>query len=152
TIFSSLLHTGETVEIAGIFEQIKPIFRATADAKDLFDLVANVVAILGEKDDRCIALSIENGNITAKTKTATGAASASIPATDTVPTDKDYFYNSKWLLDCLHHAVGPTALTLDQRGCLLIEANHNRMCVMPRGPARIKAAEPKKEKKAKQAA
>ena len=150
--FSTLLHTGETVDIGKIFERFTPVYRATADAKELYDLTANIVAILGEKDDRCVTISIESGKITAKTKTATGCASASIQATDTVPTEGDGFhYNPKWLIDCWRLAAGPTVISMDRRGFLMIEANHNRYCVVPRGPVTIRLPEPKKEKKTKAA-
>ena len=154
-IFTTLRYTGETLDLEKVFERIVPAYGATADASDLFNLVSGAIAVLSDNDDRCVNLVISDGKIAIKTKTALSAASTSIPATDTVSTPEDGFnYNPKWLLDCFRRASGPTKITTDKRGFMLIEANHNRYCVMPRGPVviRVKEAKPKKKAKVKAAA
>lgn len=146
--FSSRLYEGHYIESSTLVNRIKPVYRATMDAKALYELAGNVSTIFYSGDDACINLCIADNTVAMRTKTAIGASQAQIPATETVPTDANGFnYQSKWLLDCLRQTVGPLTLSLDARGFMLIEANQSKYCVGPRGPVRIVAPEEKKEKK-----
>lgn len=146
--FSSRLYEGHYIESSTLVNRIKPVYRATMDAKALYELAGNVSTIFNSGDDACINLCIADNTVAMRTKTAIGASQAQIPATETVPTDANGFnYQSKWLLDCLRQTVGPLTLSLDARGFMLIEANQSKYCVGPRGPVRIVAPEEKKEKK-----
>ena len=147
-IFSSRLYKGDYIEGSTLVERIKPIYKATVDAKALYALAENVITIFNNGDDTCINLYIADNCVAMRTQTATGASQAQIPATETVPTDSGGFnYQSKWLLDCLRQTTGPLTLSLDPRGFMLIEANQSKYCVGPRGPVRIAAPEEKKTKK-----
>ena len=146
--FSSQLYDGHYVEGSTLVNHIKPMYRATMDARALYELAGNVSTIFNSGDDPCINLCIADNCVAMRTQTATGASQAQIPATETVPTDVNGFnYQSKWLLDCLRQTAGPLTLSLDPRGFMLIEANQSKYCVGPRGPVRIAAPEEKKEKK-----
>ena len=146
--FSSQLYQGHYVEGGKLVNHIKPMYRATMDARALYELAGNVSTIFNSGDDACINLCIADNCVAMRTQTATGASQAQIPATETVPTDINGFnYQSKWLLDCLRQTTGPLTLSLDPRGFMLIEANQSKYCVGPRGPVRIAAPEEKKAKK-----
>lgn len=146
--FSSRLYEGHYIESSTLVNRIKPVYRATMDAKALYELAGNVSTIFNSGDDACINLCIADNTVAMRTKTAIGASQAQIPATETIPTDANGFnYQSKWLLDCLRQTVGPLTLSLDARGFMLIEANQSKYCVGPRGLVRIAAPEEKKEKK-----
>ncbi len=146
--FSSQLYRGDYIEGSKLVNYIKPMYKATMDARALYDLAGNVATIFNTGDDTCINLCIADNKVTMKTQTAMGASQAEIPATETVPTASDGFnYQAKWLLDCLRQTSGPLNLSLDPRGFMLIEANQSKYCVGPRGPVRIKQPEEKKEKK-----
>lgn len=146
--FSSRLYEGHYIESSTLVNRIKPVYRATMDAKALYELAGNVSTIFYSGDDACINLCIADNTVAMRTKTAIGASQAQIPATETAPTDANGFnYQSKWLLDCLRQTVGPLTLSLDAHGFMLIEANQSKYCVGPRGPVRIFVPEEKKEKK-----
>lgn len=146
--FSSQLYQGNYIEGSKLVNHIKPAYKATMDARALYELAGNVSTIFNTGDDPCINLCIADNCVAMRTKTATGASQAQIPATETVPTDINGFnYQSKWLLDCLRQTSGPLTLSLDPRGFMLIEANQSKYCVGPRGPVRIATPEEKKEKK-----
>ena len=146
--FSSQLYRGDYIEGSKLVNYIKPMYKATMDARALYDLAGNVATIFNTGDDTCINLCIADNKVAMKTQTAMGASQAEIPATETVPTAPDGFnYQAKWLLDCLRQTSGPLNLSLDPRGFMLIEANQSKYCVGPRGPVRIKQPEEKKEKK-----
>ena len=148
TVFTALRYMGKTLDVNQVFSRITPEYKATVDSKALYDTISNVMAIFGDNDDRCVNVSVGDGQITVSSKTATGGATASTAATNTVETDPSGFnYNPKWLLDCFKLLTGPATIILDRRGCLLVEANHNRYCVMPRGPVVIRKKETKKPKK-----
>lgn len=147
-VFSSILYEGDYIEGSKLVNYIKPIYKATTDAKALYDLAENVTTIFSSGDDTCINLSIADNCISMRTQTATGASQSQIPATETVPTNVNGFnYKAKWLLDCLRQTSGPLTLSLDPRGFMLIEANQSKYCVGPRGPVKIRQPEEKKEKK-----
>ena len=146
--FSSQLYQGHYIEGSMLVNHIKPMYRATMDARALYELAGNVSTIFNSGDDACINLCIADNCVAMRTQTATGASQAQIPATETVPTDINGFnYQSKWLLDCLRQTTGPLTLSLDPRGFMLIEANQSKYCVGPRGPVKIAAPEEKKAKK-----
>ncbi len=146
--FSSQLYKGDYFEGSKLVNYIKPMYRATMDAKALYDLAGNVATIFNSGDDTCINLCIANNKVAMRTQTAMGASHAEIPATETIPTDVNGFnYQAKWLLDCLRQTSGPLTLSLDPRGFMLIEANQSKYCVGPRGPVHIRISEEKKEKK-----
>lgn len=146
--FSSQLYKGDYFEGSKLVNYIKPMYRATMDAKVLYDLVGNVSTIFNSGDDTCINLCIANNKVAMRTQTATGSSHAEIPATETIPTDTNGFnYQAKWLIDCLRQTSGPLTLSLDPRGFMLIEANQSKYCVGPRGPVHIRIPEEKKEKK-----
>ena len=145
--FASMLYDGKYIEGSKLVEYIKPQYKATVDAKELFYLADNVAAIFSGNDDRCINVCITNDKVVMQTKTLTGNSKAEINATDTIPTPGGGFnYNAKWLLSCLRQASGPLTISMDQRGFMLIEANQSKYCISPRGPVRIKVPEPKAEK------
>lgn len=147
-VFSSTLYEGDYIEGSKLVNYIKPIYKATTDAKALYDLAENVTTIFGSGDDTCINLSIADNCVAMRTQTATGASQSQIPATETVPTNVNGFnYKAKWLLDCLRQTSGPLTLSLNPRGFMLIEANQSKYCVGPRGPVKIRQPEEKKEKK-----
>lgn len=147
-IFSAQLYRGDYIEGSKLLNYVKPVFRATTDAKALYELAGNVASIFGAGDDTCINLCITADSVVMRTKTALGASQSKVQATETIPTDADGFnYQAKWLLSCLRQTAGPLVLALDQRGYMLIEANQSKYCVGPRRPVRIVQPEPKKEKK-----
>lgn len=147
-IFSAQLYRGDYIEGSKLLNYVKPVFKATTDAKALYELTENVSSIFGAGDDTCINLCITADSVVMRTKTALGASQSKVQATETVPTDADGFnYQAKWLLSCLRQTTGPLVLALDQRGYMLIEANQSRYCVGPRRPVKIVQPEPKKEKK-----
>lgn len=148
--FSSMLYDGRYIEGSKLVEYVKPQFKATVDAKELFSLADNVATIFNASDDRCINVCITDNKVSMQTKTYTGNSRAEISATDTIPTAAEGFnYNAKWLLNCLKQATGPLTMSMDQRGFLLVEANQSKYCVSPRGPVRIKVPEQKAEKEKK---
>ena len=148
--FSSQLYDGHYIEGSKLVQYVKPRYKATMDAKDLYELAGNVATILCTGDDQCVNLRIADNTVSMQTQTATGTSKAEISATNTVPTDADGFnYNPKWLLDCLKQTSGPLTLSLDPRGFMLIEANQSQYCVSPRHPAQIRVPKPKTEKKTK---
>ena len=147
-IFSAQLYRGDYIEGSKLLNYVKPVFRATTDAKALYELAENVSSIFGAGDDTCINLCITADSVVMRTKTALGASQSKVQATETIPTDADGFnYQAKWLLSCLRQTAGPLVLALDQRGYMLIEANQSKYCVGPRRPVKIVQPEPKKEKK-----
>ena len=147
-IFSAQLYRGDYIEGSKLLNYVKPVFKATTDAKALYELAGNVSSIFGSGDDTCINLCITADSVVMRTKTALGASQSKVQATETIPTDADGFnYQAKWLLSCLRQTAGPLVLALDQRGYMLIEANQSKYCVGPRRPVRIVQPEPKKEKK-----
>lgn len=147
-IFSAQLYRGDYIEGSKLLNYVKPVFRATTDAKALYELAGNVSSIFGAGDDTCINLCITADSVVMRTKTALGASQSKVQATETIPTDADGFnYQAKWLLSCLRQTAGPLVLALDQRGYMLIEANQSKYCVGPRRPVKIVQPEPKKEKK-----
>ena len=147
-IFSAQLYRGDYIEGSKLLNYVKPVFKATTDAKALYELAGNVSSIFGAGDDTCINLCITADSVVMRTKTALGASQSKVQATETVPTDADGFnYQAKWLLSCLRQTAGPLVLALDQRGYMLIEANQSKYCVGPRRPVKIVQPEPKKEKK-----
>lgn len=146
--FSSQLYQGNYIEGSKLVNYIKPAYRATVDAKELYGLAGNVAAIFHFDDDTCINLYIDKNRVVMRTKTAAGASQAQISAAETIPTGADGFnYQAKWLLDCLKQTSGPLSLSLDQRGFMLIEANQSKYCIGPRGPVHIRVPEEKKGKK-----
>ncbi len=146
--FSSQLYKGNYIEGSKLVNHIKPAYKATMDAKALYNLAGNVATIFNTGDDTCINLCISDNKVAMRSQTAAGASQAEIPATDTVSTDANGFnYQAKWLLDCLRQTSGPLTLSLDQRGFMLIEANQSKYCIGPRGPVRIRMPGEKKEKK-----
>ena len=147
-IFSAQLYRGDYIEGSKLLNYVKPVFKATTDAKALYELTENVSSIFGAGDDTCINLCITADSVVMRAKTALGASQSKVQATETIPTDADGFnYQAKWLLNCLRQTVGPLVLALDQRGYMLIEANQSKYCVGPRRPVKIVQPEPKKEKK-----
>lgn len=147
-VFSSRLYEGDYIESSKLVNNIKPTYKATVDARELYELAENATTIFGSGDDTCINLCIVDNWVTMRTQTATGSSQAQIPATETSPTNGNGFnYQSKWLLDCLKQTSGPLTLSLDQRGFMLIEANQSKYCISPRGPVRITVSQAKKEKK-----
>lgn len=147
-IFSAQLYRGDYIEGSKLLNYVKPVFKATTDAKALYELAGNVSSIFGAGDDTCINLCITADSVVMRTKTALGASQSKVQATETIPTDADGFnYQAKWLLSCLRQTAGPLVLALDQRGYMLIEANQSKYCVGPRRPVKIVQPEPKKEKK-----
>ncbi len=148
--FSSMLYDGRYIEGSKLVEYVKPQFKATADAKELFNLADNVSTIFSADDDRCINVCIADNKVSMQTKTYTGNSRAEISATDTIPTSAEGFnYNAKWLLNCLKQATGPLTMSMDQRGFLLIEANQSKYCVSPRGPVNVRVPKQKVEKEKK---
>ncbi len=148
--FSSMLYDGRYIEGGKLVEYVKPQFKATADAKELFSLADNVATIFNSNDDKCINVCITDNKVSMQTKTYTGNSRAEISATDTIPTATEGFnYNAKWLLSCLKQASGPLTMSMDGRGFMLIEANQSKYCVSPRGPVKIKTPEQKAEKEKK---
>lgn len=147
-IFSAQLYRGDYIEGSKLLNYVKPVFKATTDAKALYELAGNVSSIFGSGDDTCINLCITADSVVMRTKTALGTSQSKVQATETIPTDADGFnYQAKWLLGCLRQTAGPLVLALDQRGYMLIEANQSKYCVGPRRPVKIVQPEPKKEKK-----
>ena len=147
-IFSAQLYRGDYIEGSKLLNYVKPVFKATTDAKALYELTENVSSIFGAGDDTCINLCITADSVVMRTKTALGTSQSKVQATETIPTDADGFnYQAKWLLSCLRQTAGPLVLALDQRGYMLIEANQSKYCVGPRRPVKIVQPEPKKEKK-----
>lgn len=147
-IFSAQLYRGDYIEGSKLLNYVKPVFRATTDAKALYELAGNVASIFGAGDDTCINLCITADSVVMRTKTALGASQSKVQATETIPTDADGFnYQAKWLLSCLRQTAGSLILALDQKGYMLIEANQSKYCVGPRRPVKIVQPEPKKEKK-----
>lgn len=145
--FSSQLYQGDYIEGSKLVNYIKPVYTATADAKELYELAGNVSSIFSSGDDTCINLCIADNKVVMKTQTAVGASATEIFATETVSTAPDGFnYNARWLLDCLRQTSGPLKLSLDSRGFMLIEANQSKYCIGPRNPVRIKLPEEKKSK------
>lgn len=148
--FATMLFIGEYVEVGKLIESIRPVYKATTDAKGLYELVGNVTTILQNGDDRCVNLRITASGIFMKAETATGTSHAEIAATDTIPTpDEGFNYIPKLLLDCLQHLSGPLNISMDERGFMLIDANQSRYFVCPRGPVRIRVEKPKQEAKPK---
>ena len=146
--FSSRLYQGHYIEGGMLVERIKPMYRATVDAKALYDLTGNVSAIFNSGDDLCVNICIADNCVVMRTRTAAGASQAQISATDTVPTDINGFnYQAKWLIDCFKQTAGPLTLSFDSHGFMLIEANQSKYCIGPRGPVRITVSEEKNEKK-----
>lgn len=147
-LFSSRLYEGEYLAGSKLVNYIKPVYKATVDAKSVYELAGNVAALFNSGDDPCINLYIADNCVAMRTQTTVGASQAQIAASETIPTDTNGFnYQAKWLLDCLKQASGPLTISLDSRGFMLIEANQSKYCLGPRGPVRIVAPEEKKEKK-----
>ena len=146
--FSSQLYQGNYIEGSKLVNYIKPTYRATIDAKALYDLAGNVATIFNTGDDTCINLCITDNTLAMRTQTVMGASQAEIAATETIPTGAGGFnYQAKWLLNCLRQTSGPLSLSLDQRGFMLIEANQSKYCIGARGPVRIVVPQEKKGKK-----
>lgn len=148
--FSSQLFDGDFIEGSKLMSYVKPKYKATVDAGELYELTANVTSILSGSDDQCINMTIGNDRLTMQTKNATSESKSAIKATGTSPTgEAGYNFKPKWLLDCLRQVTGPLNLLLDDRGFLLLRANQSMYCVCPRRPVHVRIPE-KKEKKPKE--
>lgn len=149
--FSAQLFDGDFIEGSKLMAYIKPKYKATVDAGELFDLAANVTSILSGSDDQCVNMTIGNHSLAMQTKNATSESRSEIKATGTIPTGEEgYNFKPKWLLDCLKQVTGPLNVLLDEKGYLLLQANQSMYCVCPRRPVHIHIPE-KKEKKPKEA-
>ena len=148
--FSSQLFDGDFIEGSKLMSYVKPKYKATVDAGELYELTANVASILSGSDDQCVNMTIGNDNLTMQTKNATSESKSAIKATGTSPTgESGYNFKPKWLLDCLRQVTGPLNVLLDDRGFLLLQANQSMYCVCPRRPVHVRIPE-KKEKKLKE--
>lgn len=148
--FSSQLYKGDYIEGSKLIEYVKPIYKATIDSKELCGIAEHITAIMGNSDDQCVNICIGKENISMNAQTITGLSKAQIPANNTIPTNNEgFYYNPKWVLNCIKHTSGPITLSLDNRGFMLIEANHNCYCISPRQPARLKESVKKTGRKNK---
>lgn len=150
--FSTMMHEGNYIEGSKLIERLQPMYKATVDARELYELTGNVATILTADDDKCVTVFIRNGHIAMQSVTATGSSTAQIAAADTVPTPEAGFnYRPKYLLDCLSRTQGPLHVTVDGKGFMMLEANQSRFVVGPRGPVHIRVKEPPKTAKSKTA-
>ena len=148
--FSSQLFDGDFIEGSKLMSYVKPKYKATVDASELYELTANVTSILSGSDDQCVNMTIGNDSLTMQTKNATSESKSAIKATGTSPTgESGYNFKPKWLLDCLRQVSGPLNVLLDDRGFLLLQANQGMYCVCPRRPVHVRIPE-KKEKNPKE--
>lgn len=146
--FSTMMHDGNYIEGSKIVERLMPVYKATTDAKQMYDLAGNVATIFSTGDDPCINVRIGSDNISMHTITATGSSNAQISASDTVPTpDVGFNYKAKFLLDCLRHTSGPLKVSVDSKGFMIFEANQSQFVVCPRGPVHIVVKNEEKPKK-----
>lgn len=138
--FAAHLHAGNYVDVGLLFNHIKPAYQATADVKELYIIAGNVSTILMETDDPCINLRIERDRIVLQVQASCNSSQSAIRACDTIPTpEKGFNYQPQLLLDCLKYCSGPVRVSIDAQGFLLLEANHCKYLVSPRGPARVRA-------------
>ena len=148
--FASQIFDGDFIEGSKLMAYVKPKYKATVDAGELYGLASNVTSILSGSDDQCVNLVIKKDRLTMQTKNAVSESRSGIKATGTVPTGEEgYHFNPKWLLNCLKQASGPMNVLLDEKGYLLLQANQSMYCVCPRRPVHIRVPE-KKEKKPKE--
>lgn len=146
--FSTMLHSGDYFESSKLFANIKPVYKATTDAKALYELAGYVSAILYPGDDQCVNLRIGTDKISMQSITALGSSQSETTAADAIPTPNGGFhYNPKYLLSCLQRLSGPLNISIDDRGFMILEANQSRYFVCPRGPVHIR--KPEKQEKQK---
>lgn len=146
--FSTMLFTGNYLEASKLLDGVQTIYKATVDAKQLYELVVSLATIFGTGDDRCVDLRIEADRVCVQVKTAHCASSSHILAVDATPTpDEGFHYRPKLLTDCLCRMTGPVQIGIDRRGFVLMEANGSRYFICPRGPARISKKDDKQEEK-----
>lgn len=148
--FSTMLFTGQYLEASTVLEKVRPVYGATADAKELYELIVNISAVFAADDDRCINVRLSGDFLQVQAKTAVCVSNSSINISDSIPTPPEGFhYLPKLLTDCLRHMTGPVKIGIDNRGFVLLEGNGSRYFVCPRGPVRIAQKEEKAEKKTK---
>ncbi len=150
-VFQTILYTGNYFDSGKLLSRLSKKYTAVADAKELYGLVNNASAIFTADDDKCINVIFEENKIRMQSATRNGQSSAAINATEVISTSKEGFnFHAKYLLDCLRRTSGPVRITLEEKGFMAINANHNTFLIGPRGPVIIKEAEPiKKQKEAK---
>lgn len=149
-IFSTLLLTGQFMDIQQVFSSLQPKYRAKVDAKAFYSALDAASGCLGPEDDQCVNLVIGN-NIVRLSSAAWGTSSKThVEAFDTLPTPETGFsYRPSLLLDYLRRVSGPLELTFDERGFLSMDANQCKYATSPRRPVNIKKPEPKKSKEEK---
>lgn len=146
--FSTMIYSGQYFESSKLFGSIKPVYKATTDAKALYELAGYVSAILYPEDDHCVNLRIGTDKISMQSVTAIGSSQSETTAADAIPTPNEGFhYNPKYLLSCLQCLSGPLNILIDDRGFMILEANQSQYFVCPRGPVHIR--KPEKEEKQK---
>lgn len=146
-IFHTMLSNEQFVDTGRAINGLSPRYQATCDAKALYNLISNVTTILGDKDDKCVNLAIEEGKVTAYCITAKGCAKDSVEAIGKTPTPADGFnFEPRLILDCLHRMSRPIEIFFNAKGYLLIAGNQSRYLVGPRKPAVITVPEPKEKK------
>lgn len=149
-IFSTMLFSGEFLEASDLIEKVNFVYKATADAKEMYELIDNVSSVFSSNDDKCVNIKLENDALCAQTKTSACISTSSINVVDFTPIPNEGFhYVPKRLTDCLRHMTGPIKLRFDNRGFLLMEANGSKYFVCPRGPVRIVKKEEEKGSKTK---
>lgn len=146
-IVSSLLYDGKGTNGDQILGLVKPCYRAIVDAEEFYQALDNVSTIFTAKDDTCVNLRFNNESVHLESVTAGGLSKTDIHATYVTPTaESGFYYQTQYLLGCLKHMSGAIGVSLDAKGVMLLEGGGSRYMVCPRGPARIRTAEPKKAK------
>lgn len=122
-----------------MMQHYTPCYRAVLDARQLQNAVMSVAACLTPEDDSCIYIELTEGQALLSAKGSAGASKDTVEASEVVCTEGDgYYYNPRYLTDCLRALSGEIDLALDKTGVMLLTGKYNRYLIAPRGPAREK--------------
>lgn len=135
-----LLSHADGPTIDQLLARYTPCYRASLDARRLQDAVMAVTACLTPEDDSCIRIELAEGSALLSAQGSSSASKDTVEAAEVVCTEGDgYYYNPRYLTDCLRALSGEIDLALDKTGVMLLTGGYNRYLIAPRGPARERA-------------
>lgn len=147
-IFQTLLYNGDYAESSRLMEKINPVYFASVDSAQLFNLADGITSIFASDVDRAINMCFTADKVVMQSITATGKSISSIEAKDVIVTPENgFYYQSNNLIGCIKHTRGEVKLSVDEKGYMIISSGDSRYFIAPRNPPQIKVK--KEEKKTK---